>query len=233
MRRLSFATAMVLAAGSRALLASGDGTFGLGPSLQINDPGIMDAVTAGDFNGDGKLDLAGAGWQEGPYVFLQDPRDREVWKRAPDVQAVRGYFLRSADFDGDGNDDLVSTMPSDRAYFFRSQGDGNFSPAARIPDAGGPRWIAVGDFDRDGALDMAGAETSLGRVSILRGGGDGSFSLLERISLVGDPPGRSWLWNGHSMKAPGVFQSNRSTERRKRTWFAASENLLLVGLQGF
>src|SRR6185503_713400 len=180
MRRLFFVSALILTAGSGTLFARGDGTFGLGPCRQFNDLGIPFAMEAGDFNNDGKLDLAVSKEVEGPYIVLQDPQDREVWQKAPAGQPVQVAFMRSADFDGDGYGDLVNAVENRGIYFLRSIGNGEFLPAVPLPVARG-RWITLGDFDRDGALDLAAAESFLGKVETLRGGGDGSFSLLQTM----------------------------------------------------
>src|SRR6266540_1270874 len=155
MGRILLAAAMVLAVGTRSLPAGGDGAFSLRNSLEIILGGNPDALAAGDFDRDGRLDLAATNLSGHFEIVLQDSRDREVWKRLPAEQAIGGYFLRPADFDGDGDDDLIVAVLADAAFFLRSGGDGSFAPAARVAGSLEPRWITLGDFDRDGALDVA------------------------------------------------------------------------------
>ncbi len=58
-------------------------------------------------------------------------------------------------------------------------GNGTFKPAQTIVATGNPTFVAVGDFNNDGRLDLAVANGSslTGTVSILFGNGDGTFQL--------------------------------------------------------
>src|SRR5262245_43655042 len=87
------------------------------------------SLSAGDFNRDGKLDLAAATGTGKIAVALQDPLNRAYWKLAPFAQAGSATFhVRAADFDGDGTDDLVVADPGSSAWLLRSKGDGTFEP---------------------------------------------------------------------------------------------------------
>src|SRR5216683_4360249 len=50
-----------------------------------------------------------------------------------------------------------------------------FAPAVNYPVGNNPLSVAVGDFDRDGTLDLAVADHNDQNVSILLGNGDGTF----------------------------------------------------------
>src|SRR5262249_38340245 len=55
-------------------------------------------------------------------------------------------------------------------------------------DAGSfPVSVAVGDFNGDGALDLAVANQDFGRVSVLLGNGDGSFQAPRSLSAGSHP----------------------------------------------
>ena len=68
------------------------------------------------------------------------------------------------------------------------KGDGSFQPNHRILSVGqNPLSVAVGDFDRNGALDLVTANSTSGTLSLLLGNGDGSFR--PRVDLaVGAAP---------------------------------------------
>src|SRR5205823_4462400 len=88
--------------------------------------------------------------------------------------------IASGDLNNDGNADLVVTDGERSAYVALGNGDGTFGAFSRIQLGNDPLGIVIGDFNRDGILDLAvaifGPETSSnGKVAILIGVGDGSF----------------------------------------------------------
>src|SRR6185369_12027802 len=68
------------------------------------------------------------------------------------------------------------------------KGDGSFQPNHQILGVGQvPLSVAVGDFDRNGALDLITANGTSGTLSLLLGNGDGTFR--PRVDLpVGAAP---------------------------------------------
>jgi hypothetical protein len=145
--------------------------------LTINDVPLPVGLDAGDFNTDGKLDLVAASGSGPPQIVLQDPLDRTSWSRSPLQGRSGGYFVRAADFDGDGQDDLAVADPGSTAYFVHGNGDGTFANPKALPARA--RWITVGDWDGDGDLDLA---TDQSDVSIRLGDGNGNFSLGQTIA---------------------------------------------------
>ncbi len=140
------------------------------------------AIDAGDFNGDGKLDLAAASGTGLLLVLLQDRVDRLDWIRVSVSVGNGCYFLRAADFDGDGYDDLAVADPASTAYFVRSNGDGTFEPPAALEKTKTSRWLTTGDWNADGMLDLASANHDLSTVSVLTGDGAGNFTVTQEDS---------------------------------------------------
>ena len=66
---------------------------------------------------------------------------------------------------GDGS---MSVLPGD--------GDGSFSPGIDTATDGEPWYLVSADFNRDGKLDLAAADTSATKLQILLGKGTGSFN---------------------------------------------------------
>lgn len=69
----------------------------------------------------------------------------------------------------------------------RTVGDGNFGASTAFDTGGGPREITLGDFNRDGILDIATPDVAENAVTILIGNGDGSFKARVSFS-TGDQP---------------------------------------------
>ncbi len=200
------------------LIGNGDGTFrpAVARPVGLNDPGEKgpDAMVAGDFNGDGRLDLAIANFNSGTVSILLGNGDGTF--RAP-VDYSTGLYttpdaIAAGDFNGDGRLDLaVASELSGTVSILMGNGDGTFQPAVSDSTGGGfyttgytpggtievaytnPDAIVAGDFNGDGKLDLAIADAGsmgetvvnpdgsyfspnvLGGVSILLGNGDGTF----------------------------------------------------------
>src|SRR5690349_6313208 len=99
------AVLVLLAAFPRDLPDRGDGTFAMGVPLQIPGLGSAIALASSDFNRDATLDLALIYDYSSGVILSQDSNDRNHWsKRAFKAESPHPSALRSADFDGDGDD---------------------------------------------------------------------------------------------------------------------------------
>ena len=65
------------------------------------------------------------------------------------------FSIEAADFDADGNVDLVVGFWDCRVGFFRGTGDGTFAFTRAHALFSEPRGMVAGDFDGDGDLDFA------------------------------------------------------------------------------
>jgi hypothetical protein len=154
-----------------AYLGNGDGTFTLSQTLVGGDNySVVGFVAIGDFNGDGKLDIAfpgrvclgnGDGTFQ-PAIFTN----------------MTGRAIATADVNGDGKLDLIT----DNVSISLGNGDGTFTSAAGVNLNGHfSYYIGLGDFNGDGILDIALAPTnSQGEnqsVMILEGRGEGTFKM--------------------------------------------------------
>jgi hypothetical protein len=119
-------------------------------------PGNPWTKLAGDFDGDGRLDIAIAG-QNGPLVWYVNPGWQKVQVAGHGWNTVGGA---TGDVDGDGDVDIV---PGGQIWFEnpRPKGDPIKSEwrSHRISDVG-THDVALVDLDRDGRPDLIGRDQS-------------------------------------------------------------------------
>jgi hypothetical protein len=162
--------------GLAVLLGKGNGSFGQPQVISPTHGTAFSYVAAGDFNGDGHLDLIGDG-----TTFLPGKGDGTFGTQ---VQVNSDFNIRSfavGDFNGDGHLDLLDVgngfVESQPLQMLLGNGDGTFRTALRswnltsIPDK-----VIAADFNHDGKLDLALTVNPNG-VAILLGNGSGSFAL--------------------------------------------------------
>jgi hypothetical protein len=163
------------------LLGNGDGTF-QAPKLVAT--GSFGAMVAGDFTGDGQLDLAVANPFESTVSVFLGRGDGTF--QAPRTYAVGAivwtipYGIVAGDFTGNGHLDLAVANPgANTVSVLLGNGDGTFQPQVTYAVGTQPTYIVAGDFNGDGKLDLAvacqGSDTDPSGVSILLGNGDGTF----------------------------------------------------------
>ncbi|HKW33634.1 MAG TPA: FG-GAP-like repeat-containing protein [Candidatus Acidoferrum sp.] len=166
------------------LLGYGDGAFNQVPSSPFGLSHAVFSIAVGDFNGDGKLDLALSGSDlstgAGSLTIFLGNGDGTFTQASNSPMAVAAsYSLAVADFNGDGKLDLaVANYGTNTVTIVLGNGDGTFTQAtgSPIPVGNQPYAIAAGDFTGNGKLGLAVANFGDNNVSILLGNGDGSFT---------------------------------------------------------
>jgi hypothetical protein len=139
-------------------------------------------VVAGDFNGDGIIDLAVTDSGGNSISVLLGSGNGSFQTPVPYPAGFNPYALAAGDFNGDGKVDLVSVVGAG-VVFLPGNGDGTFRAPQTIPYGSSQvSWIAAGDFNRDGKADLVFAFFQTGQLSVLLGNGDGTFRASPAIN---------------------------------------------------
>ena len=170
------------------LLNHGDGSFPASVSYPTAiNPGM---AVVGDFNGDGKPDIAVSSITysngttgtdvSGAISVLLGNGDGTFKTHLDSVTPNFPYAIAEGDFNGDGIPDLVAIEDTPAGgqilSTWRGNGDGTFTEMAGGQSLSGMDSLVVGDFNNDGKLDVAAVGVNNSNVYIFLGNGDGTFA---------------------------------------------------------
>ncbi|MDX2034708.1 MAG: FG-GAP-like repeat-containing protein [Blastocatellia bacterium] len=176
------------------LLNQGNGGFApASGSPQPIDEGPI-SLSAADFNGDGRMDLAVASEiAKTVTILLGDGAGNFAIAGTPLSYPSRPTYLLALDLNGDARMDLVVAKADDsNMNVLLGNGTGTFSEALASPISTGTRpfFIAAGDFNNDTRPDLAVANLGSLNVTILINTGNGRFSRPAGSPL--GVPGRAY-----------------------------------------
>ena len=167
------------------LLGNGAGNFSV-TNFPFGSVWQPQSVAVGDFNGDGKQDLA-LGITDAVSILLGDGAGN--FPTATDFNVGTGPVSAAVgDFNRDGRQDLVVTNSfSNTVSILSGDGAGHFSGPSDFAAGTNPSSAAVGDFNGDGKQDLAVPNAGSSNVSILLGDGAGHFSGPTDFGTGNDP----------------------------------------------
>ncbi len=216
----------------------GLGNFSTQGAAAIPAPGGAFPVrtVSGDFNGDGKQDLAVLDAATGTVNIYLNPGSGKYLQAPTYVyQAVSGadnpQYLTLADVNGDSATDIIVTDTNANTLVLllnRNDKTGQFLPpqTLNLPATGNaalfPVWIAVGDFNDDGKVDLVTANFNNGTVSTLSnqstpyfyalGTGAGALGVVTVVDNVGafqfNPFGTNQFFGGIRVAVGDVIGDN-------------------------
>ena len=165
------------------ILGNGDGSF-QAPSFYAVGNAPWNVVV-GDLNKDGFLDLVVASDGSSSASILQGNGDGTFKAfTTANTGASQVGSVAIGDFNGDGFPDIATTSAPDSSIYILLNKGTTATPSFQAPvpyvqtdgtPAPGPYYLTIGDFNRDGKLDIISANNGNATVGILLGTGTGTF----------------------------------------------------------
>jgi hypothetical protein len=162
------------------LIGSPTGTFSAATNYTVS--GGSNTLVSGDFNVDGKFDLAVGGYVN---ISFLNGNGNGAFSQAytmPTLSDMTPYDMVTHDFDSDGKTDLafIDVITTDQMYVYR------YGHALSQPISfgiGNCMSLTSGDYNKDGNLDIAACGMDM--TSVLFGLGGGQFSSAVTYTLQG------------------------------------------------
>jgi hypothetical protein len=148
------------------------------------------AIASGDFNGDGRTDLAVTNAASNVVSVFLGGGDGTFEPHGTYATGTTPVAIVAGDFAGDGPTDLaVANQGSNDVSVLLGNGDGTFQSQVRYAVGSGPSALVAGNLRGDGRIDLAVANEGSSDVSVLPGKGDGTFQSQVRYAVGTAPDG--------------------------------------------
>jgi uncharacterized protein (TIGR03437 family) len=163
------------------LLGDGAGGFAAAAGSPFTVGTAPISVAVGDFNGDGNADLVAAnnGSNNMTALLGNGSSGFAVAPGSPFAVSASPQSVAVGDVNGDGRQDIVvASFGSSFITTFLGNGLGGFtaSPSGALVAGPFPQAVVVADFNGDGKLDVATANSGNNTVSVFLGNGLGGYT---------------------------------------------------------
>jgi len=170
------------------LFGNGDGTLQASPAVLLPNGEVIYAAVSGDFNGDGKTDMALISSGGNLYIYLADATGSLSLAHTYAISA--NGVLQTGDFNGDGKLDLITSVNSGGIPVLAvllGNGDGSFGTPVESTScpAAGVGSSAIADLNGDHKSDLAFPNGE--SLSICLGNGDGTFASAVNYFFGSNP----------------------------------------------
>jgi len=177
------------------LLGNGTGVYTVASTITVGSG--ASAITTGDFNNDGIPDLAVTNYNDTDItILLGNGNGTFTAQTTLPPTGLGPWSILTADVNNDGNLDLVVSNSTDNGppgnfvgsvSVLLGDGTGNFTLASKPTVGETPVESAVGDFNRDGNLDIAVANQDSNSITLLFGDGTGNFPTNSTLVAGNEP----------------------------------------------
>jgi len=183
-RRLDLAVVNKVSGDVSVLLNEGGGRFHTQPPLKVGNAPL--SLAAADFDGDGYIDLAAAN-KESRNISILVNEGRGLFAPAVNIDLEHKLFtLIAADLDGDARPDLAVAGGEKSVLILRNAGGATFQKAEAFETGAYPTFLAAGDLDRDGDLDLVTVNNNASeQVSVLLNAGNGTLGPRSGYEMGG------------------------------------------------
>jgi hypothetical protein len=144
-------------------------------------------LAAGDFNNDGKLDLAVANVDDSTVSILLGNGDGTFQPQTTLSSFVEPFGIAVGDLNGDGNPDLVVGNDSGAGglNIFLGDGKGGFTAGTFVSAGFCLLEPVLADVNRDGSLDIVVGDECASSILVFLGNGDGTFGSPLTVTSTG------------------------------------------------
>ena len=168
--------------------------------------------TSGDFNGDGKPDLAIGNVLNRNVSVLLNNGDGTFGTAVNYLVDFNPEALATGDFNIDGKLDLAvgnflgGFTSTGNISILLGNGNGTFQTAVNY-DASSPTSLQAADLNNDGKLDLVAASWNADKASVLLGNGDGTFQAVTTYA-AGTQPRGVWVADFNGDGKPDLAVTN-------------------------